>query len=65
MIMLVEIELKKNIIVKLLDLKDDKDRIPEIDILVEDNQIWKKDNFEAKIYHIPGHTIWTYCFSFF
>ena len=30
-------------------LKKSNDRIPEIDILVEDNQTWKKDNFEAKI----------------
>ena len=32
------------------------DRIPEIDILVENDEVWKKENFEAKIYHIPGHT---------
>ena len=31
-----------------MDTKDDKDRIPEIDILVENNQIWKRDNFEAQ-----------------
>ena len=36
--------------------KHDAKRIPEISILVEDNQIWKEDNFEAKIIHIPGHT---------
>ena len=42
-----------------------KDRIPEIDILLEDNQIWKAENFEAKIMHIPGHTSGHICFHFF
>ena len=41
---------------KIIGFKNDKNRIPEIDILVENNQIWRKENFEAKIYHIPGHT---------
>ena len=45
--------------------KEDRDRIPEIDILLEDNQTWKKDNFEAKIYHIPGHTTGHIAFHFF
>ena len=45
--------------------KDDINRIPEIDILVEDNQIWKADNFEAKIFHIPGHTKGHISFYFF
>ena len=43
----------------------DKNRIPEIDISLEDNQIWKKDNFEAKIYHVPGHTSGHIAFHFF
>ena len=50
------LELKKRYKSKVIGFKEDKHRIPEIDILVEDNQVWKKDNFEAKIYHIPGHT---------
>ena len=41
------------------------DRIPDIDIVVEDNQIWKMDKFEAKIYHIPGHTKGHIAFYFF
>ena len=45
--------------------KNDAHRIPEIDILVEDGQIWKKDNFEAKIFHIPGHTSGHICFHFY
>ena len=40
----------------MVGFEDDKDRIPEINILVKDNQVWKADNFEAKIIHIPGHT---------
>ena len=40
--------------------KDDANRIPEIQVLVEDGQIWKADNFEAKIIHVPGHTDWPY-----
>ena len=50
------IELKRRYNAKIVAFKEDKDRIPEIDIFVEDNQIWKRDNFEANIYHIPGHT---------
>ena len=42
----------------------DKQRIPSIDILLEDNQIWKGENFEAKIIHIPGHTSGHICFYF-
>ena len=33
--------------------------------MVEDEQIWKKDNFEAKIFHIPGHTSGHICFHFY
>ena len=28
-------------------------------------EIWKNQNFEAKIFHIPGHTSRTYLFLFF
>ncbi len=59
------IELKKKYDCSVIGFKGDKDRIPEIDILLEDNQIWKKDNFEAKIYHIPGHTTGHIAFHFF
>ena len=58
-------ELKEKYDSKIVGFKDDKDRIPEIDILVEDNQIWKEGNFEAKIYHIPGHTAGHIAFHFF
>ena len=59
------LELKKKYNSKVIGFKEDKHRIPEIDILVEDNQVWKKDNFEAKIYHIPGHTTGHIAFHFF
>ena len=59
------LELKKKYGSKIVAFKDDNDRIPEIDIFVQDNQIWKADNFEAKIYHTPGHTNGHITFHFF
>jgi len=59
------IELKKKYNSYVIGFKGDRDRIPEIDILLDDNQIWKKDNFEAKIYHIPGHTTGHIAYYFF
>ena len=59
------LELKKKYNSKVIGFKEDKKRIPGIDILVEDNQIWNKDNFEAKIYHVPGHTSGHIAFHFF
>ena len=58
-------ELKKKYNSKIIGFKNDKNRIPEIDIMVENNQIWRKENFEAKIYHIPGHTTGHIAFHFF
>ena len=37
----------------------------ELDIFIKDKEIWKYENFEAKIYHIPGHTSGHICFNFF
>ncbi len=59
------IELKKKYNCEVIGYKGDKDRIPGIDVLLEDNQIWKRNNFEAKIYHIPGHTTGHIAFHFF
>jgi len=59
------LELKEKYKSKIVAFKDDKSRIPEIDVLVQNNQIWKADNFEAKIYHIPGHTSGHIAFYFF
>ncbi len=50
------IELKKKYNSTVVGFEGDKERIPEINTLVKDNQIWKANNFKAKIIHIPGHT---------
>ena len=57
-------DLKKKYKIKIVGYKNDKKRIPNIDILLEDNEIWKNENFEAKIIHIPGHTSGHICFYF-
>ena len=59
------IELKKKYNSKIVGFFYDKNRIPEIDILVKDGQIWKEDNFISRIYHIPGHTTGHIAFHFF
>ena len=59
------LELKKRYNSKIVGFKEDKDRIPEIDVLLDDNQVWKRNKFEAKIYHIPGHTTGHIAFHFF
>ncbi len=48
-----------------LGFNDDAKRIPGIDILLKDNEIWNSGNFKAKIIHIPGHTLGHICFYFF
>ena len=57
-------ELKKKYGANIVGFKNDKDRIPEIDILVENDQTWTNEDFEAKIIHIPGHTSGHICFYF-
>ena len=59
------LELKEKYGSKIVAFKNDKSRIPEIDVLVQNNQIWKAGNFEAKIYHTPGHTSGHIVFYFF
>ena len=59
------LELKKRYNSKIVAFEGDRNRISEIDILVHDNQIWKADNFEAKIFHTPGHTSGHVAFYFF
>ena len=59
------LELKKKYNSSVIGYAGDKGRIPGIDVLLQDNQIWKKENFEAKIYHIPGHTSGHIAFHFF
>ena len=57
-------ELKKKYGANIVGFKNDKDRIPEIDIFVENNQTWTNEDFEAQIIHIPGHTSGHICFYF-
>ena len=57
-------DLKKKYKIKIVGFKNDKQRIPNIDILLENNEIWKNENSEAKIIHIPGHTSGHICFYF-
>ena len=45
--------------------KGDKERIPKIDILVNDQDTWIYENFEAKVIHVPGHTLGHVCFYFY
>ena len=58
-------ELKKKYNTKVIGFEEDKDRIPEIDICLKDRDVWKNNNFEFKIFHIPGHTLGHICFNFF
>ena len=58
-------KLKKKYNSKIIGFQEDKDRIPGIDILVNDQEIWGNENFVAKIIHIPGHTLGHICFYFF
>ena len=58
-------ELKEKYEAKIIGFKGDKDRIPGIDFLVNDQENWKQGNFEAKIIHIPGHTLGHICFYFY
>ena len=58
-------ELKEKYEAKIIGFKGDEDRIPGIDFLVNDQENWKQGNFEAKIIHIPGHTLGHICFYFY
>ena len=50
------IELKKKYNSKIMGFKDDKDRIPGIDILLKNDQNQKIGNLDFKTIFIPGHT---------
>ena len=58
-------DLKKKFGSKIVGYKGDSYRIPEIDLQLENNQIWESENFKAKIIHVPGHTSGHICFHFF
>ena len=57
-------KLKEKYGASVVGYKGDKERIPEIDILLKDQETWMYENFEAKIIHIPGHTLGHICFYF-
>ena len=57
-------KLKKKYNASVIGYKGDKNRIPEIDILVGDQETWVYEDFEAKIIHIPGHTSGHISFNF-
>ena len=57
-------KLKEKYGASVIGYEGDKERIPGIDILVSDQETWIHKNFEAKIIHIPGHTLGHICFYF-
>ena len=57
--------LKEKYGASIIGYKGDKERIPKIDILVNDQETWIHGNFEAKIIHVPGHTLGHVCFYFY
>jgi hydroxyacylglutathione hydrolase len=58
-------ELKEKYGASVVGYREDKHRIPEIDILLNDQETWIHENFEAKIIYIPGHTLGHICFYFY
>jgi len=57
--------LKEKYGASIVGYKGDKERIPKIDILVNDQETWIYENFEAKVIHVPGHTLGHVCFYFY
>jgi hydroxyacylglutathione hydrolase len=57
-------KLKEKYGASVVGYEGDRERIPGIDILVNDQETWIHKNFEAKIIHIPGHTLGHICFYF-
>ena len=58
-------ELKEKYGASVIGYSGDKQRIPEIDILLNDQETWIHENFEAKVIYIPGHTLGHICFYFY
>ena len=58
-------KLKEKYGASVVGYEGDKERIPGIDILVNDQETWIYKNFEAKVIHIPGHTLGHICFYFY
>ena len=59
------LSLKEKYNCQIIGFEGDKNRIPKIDVLLKDNEIWKNDSFEAKIFHLPGHTLGHIAFYFY
>ena len=57
--------LKEKYKCKIIGFKDDKKRIPGIDICLENGEIFKEDDFKFKVYHTPGHTSGHICYHFY
>jgi hydroxyacylglutathione hydrolase len=58
-------KLKEKYGASIVGYQGDQKRIPQIDILLNDQQTWMYQNFEAKIIFIPGHTTGHICFYFY
>ena len=58
-------KLKEKYGASIIGYKGDKEKIPGIDTLVDDQEIWMHESFEAKVIHVPGHTLGHICFYFY
>ena len=58
-------ELKNKYNAKIIGYVGDTKRIPFIDIALEDQSIWIENDFEARVIHVPGHTLGHICFYFY
>ncbi len=58
------IELKKKYKAKVIGFDKDKKRIPGIDIMLKEDELWKLGSYNLKIIYIPGHTLGHICFYF-
>jgi len=58
-------KLKEKYGASVVGYRGDKERIPGIDILINDQETWKNGKFEAKAIHVPGHTLGHICFYFY
>lgn len=58
------LELKNKFNAKIVGSELDKERIPGIDLLLSNGDIFKCNNYEASIIHIPGHTLGHIAFYF-
>ena len=58
-------KLKEKYGASVVGYKGDQKRIPQIDILLNDQEVWIYQNFEARIIYIPGHTLGHICFYFY